>query len=452
MKLKITALMTLIGLFTMQAFGQETPPADTLAPTVENINQTLDVLKRLKFSGYIQAQYQVIDSAGAATFAGGNFAPSVDKRFMMRRARLKVQYDGALNAKGIQTSQYVFQFDVSEGGLTIKDVYAKFTDPWSGWLSLTAGMQNRPFGYEIIYSSGLRESPERGRMSQIIFRNERDLGAMVSIQGPKFSAWNWIKLDFGWFNGTGAPSAGQAIQDFDKKKDFISHLAITRANKSESVKWSVGASYYDGAYRVDNDTIYSAMNDSAGTAGFKIESSTGNKGKYYAARKYVGFDAQVSIDWMPGLTTLRAEYIQGDQPAPYSSSTDPGRVTTSPFAVVTTPVYKRKFNGAYFYFLQNIGSSPFQAIVKYDWYDPNTDVAGDEIGKSVQSGFKTTNATDVKYDTWGFGLAWRADANIKFTAYWDKVTNETTTNIVANNLFYHDLQDDVFTLRMQVKF
>ena len=51
----------------------------------------------------------------------------------------------------------------------------------------------------------LRESPERGRMSQLIFPNERDLGAMLTIQGPKLSNWNWLKLEAGLFNGTGAP-------------------------------------------------------------------------------------------------------------------------------------------------------------------------------------------------------------------------------------------------------
>jgi hypothetical protein len=90
-----------------------------------------------------------------------------------------------------------------------------------------------------------------------------------------------------------------------------------------------------------------------------------------------------------------------------------------------------------------------QLIVKYDWYDPNTDVSGDEIGKAVKAGFKPTNATDIKYQTLGLGLAYRWDANVKITAYYDNIKNETSNNLSG---FTKDIPDDLFTLRVQVKF
>ncbi len=451
MKLKSTLFVILISLLATRSFGQETTE-DTLAKTGENIIQTMDVKSRLKFSGYIHAQYQIADSAGLATFEGGNFPSGTDKRFMLRRARLKAVYTAPLNEREISTSQYVFQIDIVETGASLRDMYAKFTDPWIGWVSVTAGLQNRPFGFDIAYSSSMRETPERGRMSQILFRNERDLGAMLTLQGPKTSDWNWIMLEAGLFNGVGGPSAGQSVSDFDKYKDFIGHLSVTRSNKSENVKWGAGVSYYNGAFRVDNDTIYQRATDPTGIKAFNIESSTGNKGKYYAPRKYVGVDARVNIDWGLGMTALRAEYIQGDQPAPYHSSTDPGRVTVSPYEKVTKPIFNRKFNGAYFYIVQNLGTSPVQAIFRYDWYDPNTDVKGDEIGKPVAAGFTPTNETDVKFSTIGLGLAYHWDANVTLLGYWDKVTNETTTSSTVNQLYHNDLEDDVLTLRVQVKF
>ena len=168
---------------TVSSSAQET--TDTTQSTLARYGQEIDLLKRIKVSGYIQAQFQIADSSGQQSYAGGNFATGVDKRFAIRRGRVKFQYDSQLNSKGWSTSQYVFNFDVSEKGLAIKDLYAKITDPCIGWVSLTAGMQNRPFGNEIGYSSSLRESPERGRMSQIIFPGERDLGAMITIQAPK---------------------------------------------------------------------------------------------------------------------------------------------------------------------------------------------------------------------------------------------------------------------------
>ena len=318
-------------------------------------------------------------------------------------------------------------------------LFRSFTDPWTGWFSLTAGMQNRPFGFEIAYSSGLRESPERGRMSQIIFPNERDLGAMLTIQGPKLSNWNWLKLDAGFFNGTGGPGAANIVNgvasgssntsDFDKFKDFIGHLTVNRSNKSETVKWGIGASYYSGGFRQDGADSYKYGTDSAGVKGFEIDQKKADvkaniNVRNKSNKSCVGFDAQFNVDWMLGLTTLRAEYIMGSQPATSGSSTSLATVPTSTTYITTfdstkgtyntttvtsvSDTYIRNFNGAYFYFIQNIGHSPFQFIAKYDWYDPNTDVSGDEIGKAVKTGYKATNSTDIAYSTLGLGQIGRA--------------------------------------------
>lgn len=164
----------------------------------------------------------------------------------------------------------------------------------------------------------------------------------------------------------------------------------------------------------------------------------------YTKRQYIGADGQLNIDWKPGMTVLRAEYIQGEQPASRSSSASPNSNQA-----ITSNLYNRNFNGAYFYFLQSIMQSPWQVIAKYDWYDPNTDVTGNEIGTTVVNGLVKTNATDLKYTTIGLGLAYRWDANVKLTAYYDMVTNETSNKLSG---YTKDLKDNSFTLRMQVKF
>jgi len=432
----------------LMSFSQdhEENPMDTLTRNVAAINSKLDVLQRLKISGYIQTQFQAADSAGQSSFAGGDFKSGQDKRFAVRRGRVKFTYTSPADERGVSTSQYVLQFDVTEKGMAIKDAYIVLTDKWSGWVQLKGGMFDRPFGYEIGYSSSMRESPERGRMSQIIFPGERDLGASIAIQGPKMSNWNWIRLEGGLFNGIGAPSAGADASDYDKKKDFIGRLSVNRSSASEKVRYGIGASVYQGGFRVDNDTIYSIATDSDGHTGYKVEN--GNfKGKY-ADRQYLGADAQLSLAWNAGITTLRAEYIQGEQTGTSSS-------VNSPRAVVTSNVYKRNFNGAYIYLVQGLGNSPFQAVIKYDWFDPNTDIEGDDIGKPVASGFKSTGTSDLRYDTWGFGLAYRWDANAKISAYYDMVSNETSVNIAdasGKPSYRKDLKDNVFTLRLQIKF
>ncbi|HEY1164864.1 MAG TPA: porin, partial [Chitinophaga sp.] len=47
----------------------------------------------LRFSGYIQPQFQYIGSKGAKSFAGGDFPAAVNNRFMLRRGRIRLDYE-----------------------------------------------------------------------------------------------------------------------------------------------------------------------------------------------------------------------------------------------------------------------------------------------------------------------------------------------------------------------
>ncbi|MDP4277985.1 MAG: porin, partial [Bacteroidota bacterium] len=108
----------------------------------------------------------------------------------------------------------------------------------------------------------------------------------------------------------------------------------------------------------------------------------------------------------------------------------------------------------YVYLIQNILQSPFQAVVKYDVYDPNTAVSGNEIGKTA-TGAVATGTADIKYSTIGLGLNYNFNSNVRLMAYYDIVKNETTSNIkTASTLsdLSKDRKDNVFTFRIQYKF
>lgn len=413
--------------------AQGPPSEDTLQKTLEGFQSDLKNLKKLKITGYIQAQAQFADSMGIASFAGGNFNANTDKRFAVRRGRVKFTYDNSL-------SQYVLQIDVTQSGAGIKDAYVRFTEPWAKMLHATIGVFDRPFGHEIGYSSSSRESPERGRMSQIIFPGERELGAMLTFQMPKTSKLNFLKIDAGMFNGSGSTAV-----DFDYKKDFIGRIRIDKTSKNEKLIIGMGTSVYSGGWRQGTRKVYSIEADSAGLNAFVMNNDTALNGAI-SGRSYGGADLQLSYDFPFGLTTIRAEYIEGVQPGSSSSATS---VSAQP----TTDNYKRNFNGAYFYFIQNIGQSKHQLVVKYDWFDPNTEVAGDEIGKSTLAfkglTYAKTGKADFKYSTLGIGWTYRWDTNVKIVAYYDMVTNETSKNVA---LMGKDLSDNVFTLRVQYKF
>ncbi|MDD4921865.1 MAG: porin [Bacteroidales bacterium] len=431
--MKILKKVFVASLFTVVAFGNASAQenAGTVSyQDVEQLQADNAVAKKLKISGYVQMQYQKADTAGISSFAGGNFASGVDNRMLIRRGRVKFAYDN-------EGSQAVMQFDITEKGLGIKDAYVSVTDPLIKVFSLTGGVFDRPFGYEISYSSSTRETPERSRIFQTLFPGERDLGARLTIQAPKTSSWNFLRLELGLFNGNGI-----AVET-DSYKDFIGHLSATKTSSNEKMVWGIGASMYKGGFAKTADKTYS-INE---VDGVKVFTASNNKIGDKSNRHYFGVDGQFSYDWALGITQVRAEYLTGTQPGLASSS-------SSLTAAASGNVFNRKFNGYYVYFIQNILQTPLQAVVKYDVYDPNTEVAGNEIGETA-TGALATNATDAKFSTLGLGLNYRFNSNVKIMAYYDIVANEKIANLAKPSTLTdlsRDRKDNVFTLRMQYKF
>jgi phosphate-selective porin len=431
-----TILTLVLMLGTKALIAQEPvmipPPEteDTIGNAIRVLQSDVAILKRIKFSGYVQAQYQQIDSAGAKTFAGGDFAPGVNKRFKVRRGEFKTMYD---NGK----TQIVANIDISQNGVSIKDCYGRFTEQWLQTFSVTAGIFNRPFGWEVPTSSSAIGSPERSRVNQTLFPGERELGVMLTFQLPVSSKLRPLKLEAGIFNGNGSTSK----EDYDFQKDIISHLTWVSATKNEKISYGVGVSFYNGGVANSNKFVYDElMTLGADSVKWIVDSTSSNKGAI-SRRQYIGFDGQFSITSIIGITTLRAEYVMGVQPGTSSDTKSPNGQTAPPAAADT---YVRNMNGMTFFFSQNIGSTKHQLIFKYDWYDPNTDVEGKEIGKA---GSKLT-AADIKYTTIGFGWIYNWDNNVKILAYYDLVKNESTSLTGYKN----DLLDNVFTARIQYKF
>jgi phosphate-selective porin len=441
--LKLSIFTYAALLFTFQINAQETKE-DTLFRVIEKLQSDVTILSKLKISGYVQAQYQIADTAAQSTVAGGSFPADVDQRFMIRRGRIKFAYTTGL-------SSWVLQFDASESGFSMKDIYFKYTDPWANLVTFTGGIFNRNFGYDIEYSSSVREAPERPRIFQTLFPGERDMGAMLTIQPRKTSNYNFIKLDMSVLNGTG-PTA----KDFDSKKDFITRLTLNKSFLGESLKVGVGGSYYLGSMLNYTDATTKQqyvwkMTDGA----FAKDSSR------YSDRIYKGLETQIVFNSPIGLTQLRGEYLWGQQPGtttvtttikggtPVTSSTSTSVSTSTPSAINTGDTYLRDFSGYYVNLSQNIGQLPLQLVARYDVYDPNTKVSGKDIGVKNKTG-----VADIKYSTFGFGVIFRVDANIKLTAYYDNVTNETTSLLTNSGKFSYqrDVKDNLFTLRLQYKF
>jgi hypothetical protein len=246
---------------------------------VENINVTLtdeegpvvsmrnDVskLKKISWSGYLQTRYEVfpdkLDEDGKVA----------KESFFVRRARLKI------TAKPSSKSSVVVSFDAGQNKFSAKDVYLEYAfmgDPSIG-PAIDFGQQNWPFGYEISYSSGKRETPERALFVRRFFPGERDRGIkfMFPLKG------NWL-LQLGAFDGTGTESlntiktvvtdsstippktekitTGSTInRDLDNKKDIIANLQYVGNNLEFGLSgyWGKGIFDPDRTQLIDTDKI-----------------------------------------------------------------------------------------------------------------------------------------------------------------------------------------------------
>jgi hypothetical protein len=477
-----------------------------LQGTVDGINEsyvttksTVDKLSKIKISGYTQFQVRAAtgynDAARQSTtdttglrksvgvgafyypvgnYAGGAFGTGVNSLIQLRRARVKVAYESDLSMGVVQFDCLPFTLsnavsgvtvtqaaDTSKkvtsststaaylggGGVTIKDAYLRFTEPWLKTFAIKGGVFDRPFGYEIGYSSGNRETPERSRTEQTLFPGERDLGlSLEMLPGDNMPAW------FQMFNFKGGMFTGNGINvETDKNRDYIGRFGLSIPLKEIGLGIDGGVSGYFGKLTDWNDTAFTFNKNN-----MTWDKSVGNL-QTGIDRRYYGGDLQLyySIPVLGGFS-LRGEGYTGKQPVAGKSNTN------SPSSNVTSssPVYTRQFLGYYAWLVQNIDAIKSQLVVKYDVYDPNSSIKGSELdsAKVVVGGI---TPVDLAFNTIGLGWIYHWDENVKLMLYYDIVNNEQVSDKGNSTYFkknggfwaYTDaMKANVLTFRIQYKF
>ncbi|PST81607.1 porin [Pedobacter yulinensis] len=379
----------------------------------------------IHISGYFQTQFQKASAPGISSFSAGDFGENSDNRFLIRRGRLKVD-------RADKYTNIVFQIDATQNGFLLMDGFIQIHEPNTRRWMLTAGLFNRPFGHSIAYSSGYRDFPERARVFQTLMPRERDLGAMVTYR-PQ-TALKFLTANLGVVNGSGLTA-----RDYDKRKDIIGSLSFgfdSLAGKKFDLGF--GFSGYKGYVRSGTSTYFSRHGD-----GYMANTAPDVEGTYLK-RDYAGADLQLSYRSLLGETIFKTEYIIGYQPGIANSEDVTGPAASQSFtAQPKTDLFLRKFDGYYFWLSHRIAKTKLSALLAYDVYDPNIELAGEEIG---QAGNFTT-AGDIKYSTLGYGLTYLIGERIKFTLYNEHVVNEDT----GLENYTSDIRDDVFTARLQYR-
>ena len=404
-----------LALFTPSARAQEDATADTSAVTraemqglLDGLNEQLqtlqadtDKLKKFKFSGYLQARNEMSEASNDSVRVAGSPATITtpnQSRFYIRRARVKLTYDSS------PLSQAVVYFDGGQDRtIRLLEAYVTLLDPWTPNHDhqLTIGQFNVPFGFEIERSSSVRELPERSRAENVLFSGERDRGLKLESQ------WTLrLKTSFAILNGGGINSADFPNTDPTRGKDVVA-----RARWSQGA-WDAAASYYWGR---------------------QVTALTGPD--VLTDKTRVGFDVQTFWS-LPsaGGGSLRGEYYSG-----HDLNADSLRsLVTAPSAANPTRLLKAGANrqhlatdmrGYYLMAVQNIGER-FQAVARYDAYDPNSDLERDA------------------YRRWSFGVNAFYDGFTRATVSYDAIK----TDFAATAGRFTDPHDNLWTFQIQHKF
>lgn len=374
---------------------------DGFGEILSTMQTDLDKLKRFKFSGYVQARTEFSETSSDSVRVTGNpYAATTanQTRFYIRRARLKLTYDSS------PLSQAVLYVDGGQDRtIRLLEAYVTLLDPWTALHDhqLTVGQFNVPFGYEIERSSSVRELPERSRAENVLFSGERDRGVKLESQ------WTpQLKTSLSLLNGGGINSADFPNTDPTRGKDVAA-----RARWSQGV-FDVAASGYWGRHVTP-------------LTGLDVTTD----------KTRLGLDAQAFFQ-LPrvGGGTLRAEWYAGHEINPDSvkalvvAPTDANKVRLLK-AGANAAHLATDAQGGYVMWVQNVGD-PAQAVVRWDWFDPNGDTDHDQ------------------YARLSVGANWFWDGWTRLTVAYDV----PLTDVANGPGRWRDPHDNLWTFQVQHKF
>ena len=425
---------------------------------MHRISKILNILREFRFQAYIQPQWQRADTSGkistgplgidgVGSFQGGTFPAASNSRFLERRSRFRFSFEHK-NTKDLKVLEFAFQFeayDYTRGSIAVKEFYGRIIDPWVGWVSLQGGIFNRPVGLESTISPAFNEAPEFSRVNQTIFPNEAELGEAIVIESPaKFEKF-YFRADANVVNGQGV-GVGFQTGTYQSKKDFIGRIKIGKAWDLGKAKigFNLSGTYYNGSVLQTTNYVYELQKDSIGEWTYTNIANPKMQLKKSYKREYYGAHVEFKAVYPLGSTMIRGEFFAGQQPGGQTTSLVPvGQYNAAPIS----DLYLRRFQGAMFCFSQSFnskikGHSIFHDItLKYDWYDPQVQVKGNDF--SIFTGF---SVTDIKYSTLGVGYSFVPYNWFKLMVWYDYVLNEKTKIPDWETDFK---KDNVVTIRTQ---
>jgi hypothetical protein len=210
---------------------------------------------------------------------------------------------------------------------------------------------------------------------------------------------------------------GTQAKDVDSKKDLMGRVVYSVKLPEAGIGIDIGANGYLGGNRAKTNKFI------VNTDGIADSINIGD----YLDKNWLGGEIQIFADILGGLA-VKGEYMAG-----VNSNASTIASTATMAQKKADPNKIRNFSGFYIYLIKNIGPRN-QLVARYDYYDPNTKLAGDAA------------KNDLFYKT--LTLSWQHYLNdfIRISLNYEMAKNET------NSTNPKDLKDNVLGIRIQAKF
>lgn len=399
------------------SYGQEAKA--TVTKKVEKTDaDILNFLRGFTVGGLVQAQWQLAQEKGmnGGPASGGAFSPNTDNRFMLRRGYFKVGYDSKYFSS-------IVQVNATPEGISLVNAYAQVNTA-SKSAGLRVGSIYKQFGYFISYSSGARLTPEISRGEQTLFTDATAVGARVMLRDTRDTWTRHFSMDLSYFTGSGKKDDNYAPRDFIGKLEYVRE---------------VGDFTLGGQFSTLIGSLANAADESFSFTNGRYVAKTDVLGKRLS-RTYYSVGATVGLKSVLGNTKLMGEYVFGNQLGTENDNTTPSKKLSS----VTAPLYDRNFSNYYLFLQHTIAKTNFTVIARYDLTDPNTSTGKEQI--KAENG---TNAADVSYNTFGFGVYYKFLNYMSASAYYEIVSNEKCANFAG---YDKNRKDNLLTIRLQCSF
>ena len=229
----------------------------------------------LSLTGFVQAD-AVLYRQSSLDELSATGEPLNETRFLVRRARLRVEADyrfvaGAIEFDGNTVKGYQARLIGAEA--SVKWPSAR---PGLPYLQLTIGSFKTPFGYEVIQSDRERLFLERSNAERALFAGEYDLGIRLS------GGWRFLRYAAAAMNGDPIGEKAFPGRDPNESKDLVGRLGVDLRVGSLvglaggfSALW--GSGFHKGSPSTKDQLVWRDTNENGVVDAGEIQAITGSQ-------------------------------------------------------------------------------------------------------------------------------------------------------------------------------